>query len=30
MRLEIAYYRSLDANAFNGDANGAADLIVHF
>jgi hypothetical protein len=42
MRPEIAYYRSLDANAFNGDANagiaptknyaviGAADLIVHF
>jgi hypothetical protein len=42
MRPEIAYYRSLDAPAFNGDANagiaptrsysviGAADLIVHF
>jgi hypothetical protein len=42
MRPEIAYYRSLDANAFNGDANagiaptknyaviGAADLIIHF
>jgi hypothetical protein len=42
MRPEIAYYKSLDAPAFNGDANagiaptrsysviGAADLIVHF
>ncbi len=42
MRPEIAYYRSLDAAAFNGNANagiaptrnyaviGAADLIIHF
>jgi hypothetical protein len=42
MRPEIAYYRSLDAPAFNGNANagiapnrnyaviGAADLIIHF
>ena len=42
MRPEIAYYRSLDAPAFNGNVNagiaptrsyaviGAADLIVHF
>jgi hypothetical protein len=42
MRPEVAYYRSLDANAFNGNVNagiapnrnyaviGAADLIVHF
>jgi hypothetical protein len=42
MRPEIAYYKSLDAAAFNGNANagiapnrsyavvGAADLIVHF
>ncbi len=42
MRPEIAYYKSLDAPAFNGNANagiapnrsyaviGAADLIVHF
>jgi hypothetical protein len=41
-RPEIAYYRSLDAAAFNGNANagiapnrnyaviGAADLIIHF
>jgi hypothetical protein len=42
MRPEIAYYRSLDAAAFNGNANagiapnrnyaviGAADVIIHF
>jgi hypothetical protein len=42
MRPEIAYYRSLDGPAFNGNVNagiaptrsysviGAADLIVHF
>ena len=42
MRPEIAYYKSLDAAAFNGNANagilpnksyavvGAADLIIHF
>jgi hypothetical protein len=42
MRPEIAYYKSLDAAAFNGNANGriapnrnyaligTADLIVHF
>jgi hypothetical protein len=33
MRPEIAYYRSLDAPAFNGDfyaVIGAADLIIHF
>ena len=42
LRPEIAYYRSLDAPAFNGDANagippsrnysviGAADIIWHF
>jgi hypothetical protein len=42
MRPEIAYYRSLNAPAFNGDANAgiapnrnwaviaAADIIIHF
>ncbi|WP_213739059.1 outer membrane beta-barrel protein [Bradyrhizobium sp. dw_411] len=42
MRPEISYYRSLNANAFNGNANfgilpnknfaiiGAADIIIHF
>jgi hypothetical protein len=42
MRPEVAYYKSLDAAAFNGNLNagilpnrsyaiiGAADLIVHF
>jgi Putative beta-barrel porin-2, OmpL-like. bbp2 len=42
MRPEVSYYRSLDANAFNGNANlgiapnknfaiiGAADIIIHF
>jgi hypothetical protein len=42
VRLEIAYYRSLNANAFNGNANAgippsrnqaviaASDLIIHF
>jgi hypothetical protein len=42
VRPEIAYYKSLNANAFNGDANagiapnrnyeviGAADMIIHF
>jgi hypothetical protein len=42
MRPEVSYYRSLDANAFNGNSNlgipanknfaiiGAADIIIHF
>jgi hypothetical protein len=42
IRPEVSYYRSLDANAFNGNANfgiapnknfaiiGAADIIIHF
>ncbi|MEI9924546.1 MAG: outer membrane beta-barrel protein [Bradyrhizobium sp.] len=42
MRPEVSYYRSLNANAFNGNANfgilpnknfaiiGAADIIIHF
>ena len=42
MRPEVSYYRSLDANAFNGNSNlgilpnkstaliGSADIIVHF
>jgi hypothetical protein len=42
IRPEVSYYRSLDANAFNGNANfgiapnknfaiiGAADMIIHF
>jgi hypothetical protein len=42
IRPEVSYYKSLDANAFNGNANlgipanknfaiiGAADLIIHF